>query len=164
MLIKKKGFDLKKILTVLLFLTVSLFANTIVVAVAANVSYAINDLVKEYQKINKDEKIRVIVGSSGKLATQVKNKASFSLYLSADTSYPKRLYKEGFGIKKPVVYAKGALVLLSSKKRDFRKGLKILLDKDIKRVAIANPKTAPYGKATLEAIKIIKIILMVGEL
>ena len=93
MLIKKKGFDLKKILTVLLFLTVSLFANTIVVAVAANVSYAINDLVKEYHKINKDEKVRVIVGSSGKLATQVKNKASFSLYLSADTNYPNRLYK-----------------------------------------------------------------------
>jgi molybdate transport system substrate-binding protein len=54
---------------------------------------------------------------------------------------------------KPKVYAKGALVILSKKKYNFKDKIRILQDKNIKKIAIANPKTAPYGKATYEALK-----------
>jgi molybdate transport system substrate-binding protein len=73
--------------------------------------------------------------------------------MSADMKYPSYLYKNSIAKNKPKVYAQGAVSLLSTKQRDFSKGIEILLDKDIKRVAIANPKTAPYGKASKEALK-----------
>jgi molybdate transport system substrate-binding protein len=63
------------------------------------------------------------------------------------------LYKNALAITKPVVYAKGALAMLSRQKRDFSKGIAIVKDKSIQRIAIANPKTAPYGKAAVQALK-----------
>lgn len=78
--------------------------------------------------------------------------------MSANMKYPNALYKKNIAITKPVVYAQGQLAMLSSKSQDFSLGLDLLKDKKIKRIAIANPKTAPYGIASFEALKNAKII------
>ena len=130
-----------------------LFASSITVAVAANVSYAMDDLKKEFNKIYPDTKVKVILGGSGKLTAQIKNGAPYQLFISANMQYPQSLYADGIATTKPLIYAQGSLAYLSSKKQDFSKGMRLLKEKSIQKIAIANPKTAPYGKATVEAIK-----------
>ena len=134
-------------------LTISLFAQNLKVAVAANVSYAIDELKKEFNKLYPDIKIETTIGSSGKLATQIRNGAPYDIFLSADIFYPQILYKNRVAITKPKVYAIGRVVLFSKKPRDLSKGIYIVKNQEIKSIAVANPKTAPYGKATFEAFK-----------
>lgn len=144
---------MKRLLFSFIFSISILNAATINIAVAANVSYAIEDLKKEFKKLHPDTKINVILGSSGKLTAQIRNGAPYTLFMSANMKYPEALYSDGIAITKPIIYAQGALVMLSAKEQDFSKGINLLLDKDIKTVAIANPKTAPYGIASVEALK-----------
>jgi molybdate transport system substrate-binding protein len=144
---------MKKIFLVLVLLCSSIFAGQINVAVAANVSYAMDKLITEFNKTNPDTKIQVTLGSSGKLVAQIKNGAPYNIFMSANMSFPQSLYDEQIAITKPVVYAQGALAILSSKELDFSKGINIIKDTSIEKIAIANPKTAPYGTAALEAIK-----------
>jgi len=131
----------------------SLYAGSINIAVAANVSYAIDDLKKEFNKIYPNTKVRVTLGSSGKLTAQISHGAPYDLFMSANMKYPQNLYQNKIAITKPIVYAKGGLAIISNKKRDFSDINTLLKSKDIKRIAIANPKTAPYGIATVEALK-----------
>ncbi len=138
---------------ILTLLSTIMIAGNIKVAVAANVSYAMQDLTKAFNKIYPDIKVDVILGSSGKLTAQIKHGAPYQLFMSADMAYPDRLYKEGLASTKPVVYAQGTLACISSKKRDFSEGIKIVQNPNIKKIAVANSHTAPYGKATAEALK-----------
>ena len=147
-----------KLLIVLLLLTLYTQAKTIRVAVAANVSYAIDELKKEFNLLYPDIKVETILGGTGKLTAQIKHNAPYDILLSADMMYPESLYKEGFAISRPLIYVQGSLVYLSRKKRDFSKGMELLKEEDIKKIAIANPKTAPYGKATFEALKNAKLL------
>ncbi|MGB5792724.1 molybdate ABC transporter substrate-binding protein [Poseidonibacter sp.] len=144
---------LKKYILIFFLLTISLNAGTINIAVAANVSYAIDELKKEFNKQNPNTKVRVTLGSSGKLTAQITHQAPYDLFMSANMKYPEALYKNNIAISKPIVYAKGSLAFLSSKKQEFSKGLKLLEDKSIRKISIANPKTAPYGIASMEALK-----------
>ncbi len=148
---------MRKIILALMVLGSSIFASQINVAVAANVSYAIDALVKEFNKTNPDTKVQITLGSSGKFVAQIKNGAPFNIFMSADMKFPESLYEEKLAITKPVIYAQGSLAMLSSKELDFSKGIDLIKDDSISKVAIANPKTAPYGTATLEAIKNAKI-------
>ncbi len=141
-----------KILIFLLFSTI-MIAGEIKVAVAANVSYAIQDLTKAFHKIYPDIKVQVILGSSGKLTAQIKHGAPYGLFLSADMRYPEVLYKEGLAVTKPRVYAQGTLAYLSAKEQDFSEGIKLVDSPKIHKIAVANPKTAPYGIATAQALK-----------
>ncbi len=143
---------MKKILLVLI-LCVNLHPKEITVAVAANVSYAIDELKREFEKNHPGIQVREILGSSGKLSAQIKNGAPYGVFMSADTAYPERLYDEGLGAEKPKTYARGALAILSTKKRDMSKKFDIFSESDIRRIAIPNPKTAPYGKAAFQALK-----------
>jgi len=136
-----------------ILLTMGLYATDITIAVSANVSYAIDELKEEFKKSHPSIDVRVILGGSGKLTAQIQNHAPYQLFMSADMLYPNTLYKKGLAITKPIIYAKGSLALLSSKTRDFSSGLNILKQDTIEKIAIANPKTAPYGKATVEALK-----------
>ena len=144
---------LKKIFYFSLLISSFSYAGNINIAVAANVSYAIDDLIKAYEKKHPATKVRVTLGSSGKLTAQIKNGAPYSLFMSANMKYPEALYKQGFAITKPIVYAKGALAYFSTKQRDFSSPLQLLQNDEIKRIAIGNPKTAPYGVATVDALK-----------
>ncbi len=139
-------------LTTLLFIS-PLLGGTINVAVAANVSYAIETIKKEFNRVHPDIKVNVTLGSSGKLTAQIKNGAPYGMFMSANMSYPEALYRDKIALTKPIVYAQGGLVYLSTKQQDFTQGMKMLETPTIKRIAIANPKTAPYGKAAVEAMK-----------
>jgi len=142
---------LKKSIFIYLLLTSSILAGTINIAVAANVSYAIDTLKKEFNKLHPDTNVRVTLGSSGKLTAQIKNGAPYQVFMSANMRYPEALHKDGIAITKPIVYAQGSLAYLSVKKHDFSKGISVLKDNSISKIAVANPKTAPYGKAAFEA-------------
>ena len=144
---------MKRIIIMLLLLSLYLLASSITIAVAANVSYAIDELKKEFKKEYPNIEVRVVLGSSGKLTAQIKNGAPYGLFMSANMKYPNALYRDNIAITKPIVYAQGALAFFSIKKQDFSKGLELLKSKHIKRIAIANPRTAPYGIATREALQ-----------
>ena len=146
-----------RLLLLTLLVNVSLFAGEITIAVAANVSYAIDELKAEFAKSNPETKVQVTLGGSGKLTAQIKNGAPYGLFMSANMKYPQALYDDKMAITKPVVYAQGALAYLSVKKLDFSKGMELLRDEKIEKIAVANPKTAPYGKAAEEAMKNAKI-------
>lgn len=144
---------MKKIVWVFFILATVLNAKSINIAVAANVSYAMDELLDEFHKDYPDIKVRLTLGSSGKLTAQITHGAPYELFMSANMKYPQALFKDEIATTKPVVYAKGSLAMFSSSNRDFKDGIKIVLSKDIEKIAIANPKTAPYGKATIEALK-----------
>ena len=144
---------MKKIIFALALLASSMFANTITVAVAANVSYAINELVAEFNKTNPDTKVQVTLGSSGKFTAQIESGAPFDVFMSADMKFPKSLFEKGLATTEPALYAQGSLAMLSSKELDFSKGINLVTDANIGKIAVANPKTAPYGTAAVEAMK-----------
>lgn len=144
---------MKKILFLFACLLSSLFGGEITIAVSANVSYAIKPLIKTFVKTHPETKVHVVLGSSGKLLAQIIHGAPYDLFMSANMKYPNRLYDQQMTVSKPVIYAKGALALFSSKLKVYDKGLDILADKTIVKIAIANPKIAPYGVATKEALE-----------
>lgn len=148
---------MKKIVLILMILASSLFANQINIAVAANVSYAIDELISEFNKTNPNTKVLVTLGGSGKLTAQIKNGAPYNIFMSANMKFPQSLYDDKIAITKPIVYAQGSLAMLSAKEIDFKDGINLLRNNSISKIAIANPKTAPYGAATIEALKNIKI-------
>ena len=138
-------------------LSSTLFAGEIRIAVSANVSYAIWDLKKEFNRLYPDIKVQVILGSTGKLTAQIKHGAPYQLFMGANMNYPQALYDENFAVTRPLVYAKGSLAYLSIKKRDFSNIIELLKSDNIKKIAVANPKTAPYGIATEEALRNAKV-------
>ncbi len=144
---------MQNILLMILFIPLLLTASEINIAVAANVSYAIDELKAEFAKTNPETKVQVTLGSSGKLTAQIKNGAPYGLFMSANMKYPQVLYSDNIAITKPIVYTEGALAYLSVKKQDFSQGMTLLENDKIVKIAIANPKTAPYGKAAVEAMK-----------
>lgn len=144
---------MKKLIITLLIAGSTLMAGTINVAVAANVSYAMEELKAEFKKSNPNTDVQVTLGSSGKLTAQITNGAPFGLFMSANMKFPEALYKEKMAITKPVVYAQGALAYLSAKPMDFSKGILVVADKSVSKIAVANPQTAPYGNAAIEAMK-----------
>lgn len=144
---------LKKSLLVTLAMCASVYAHSINVAVAANVSYAIDTLTKEFNKTHPDTKVRVTIGGSGKLTAQIKNGAPYQLFMSANMKYPEALYEDGIAVTKPVVYAQGGLAYFSTKAQDYSKGIDVVKSETIRKIAVANPRTAPYGKAAIEALK-----------
>ncbi len=143
---------MRRCFVVLLWMCSVLYADTRL-AVAANMSYVITPLIAAFQQEHPDAKISYVVGSSGKLAAQIMHGAPYDLYFSANMTYPQRLYDAKMTVTKPVVYAKGSLAILSSEPREFSKGISVLKEPSIKKIAVANPVTAPYGAAAAEALK-----------
>ncbi|HVZ97060.1 MAG TPA: molybdate ABC transporter substrate-binding protein [Chitinophagaceae bacterium] len=146
-----KNNSLKKIslicCTVLLAMRPVIAQTKITVAVAANMQYAIKVLIADYQKTH-PIKIDVVLGASGNLTQQITQGAPYDIFVSADTSFPQKLSEQGFTTESPKVYARGALVLWTTRP-DITpsQNLQSLLSANIKSIAIANPATAPYGSA-----------------
>ncbi len=126
-------------------------AGTLTVAVAPNVKYAFDDLQAEFKKETGIE-ISPVFSSSGKITAQVRHGAPFDVFMSADMAFPETLHKDGYTAGPPRIYAYGALVLWTMKDLDMGKGVELLKDGTVEKVAVANPKVAPYGK---EAIKVL---------
>lgn len=126
-------------------------AGSITVAVAANVQFAFEDLQAAFSRETGID-VQTVIGSSGKITAQVRSGAPFDVFLSADMDYPRTLHKEGLASSAPIVYAYGTLVLWTMSDLDLTPGLKVLTDPKVGKVAIANPRLAPYGRAALQAL------------
>ncbi len=126
--------------------------STISVAAAANLRDVLEELKQAYSKENPNKKVEIAFGSSGLLVQQMMNGAPFDLFLSADSVFPEKLKAQNKTSGNSEIYAFGKVALWSSK-QDVSKGLNLILDEKIKKIAIANPELAPYGKNTVEALK-----------
>lgn len=126
--------------------------SAITVAAAANLRDVLQDLKMLYVRTYADKSVDLTFGSSGRLTQQVLNGAPFDLFLSADTLFPEKLKAAGKIRGEIHVYAYGK-VALWSRKRDVSAGLAVLKDSSIKKIAIANPQLAPYGKNTVAALR-----------
>ncbi|MBI3285270.1 MAG: molybdate ABC transporter substrate-binding protein [Burkholderiales bacterium] len=131
-------------------------AGNIAVAVAANVQYAFEDL-KTAFKQETGHDLQPAYNSSGKFAAQIANGAPFDVFLSADMAFPEKLYRDGLSAAAPRVYAYGALVLWSMKALDLAQWQQSLSGPAVSRIAIANPKTAPYGSESLRLLQYFKL-------
>ena len=99
--------------------------------------------------------VRLTFGSSGNFFTQIENGAPFDVFLSADGNYPRRLERSGLAERASLYeYATGRLVLWTRTDSglDLRRGLALLADARVRRIAIANPEHAPYGRAAVAAL------------
>lgn len=131
-------------------------ADTLTVAVAANVQYAFDALRSEFRK-DTGHDLNPVYNSSGKFAAQIMNGAPFDVFLSADMEYPEKLHKEGFAAAAPKVYAYGALVLWTMKDLDLANWQSVLAGPTVQKIALANPKTAPYGRETINALSRLRL-------
>lgn len=147
---------MRKLFVFLVFVVYG-FAAQLNVAAAANTTYAFDEIKAEFAKLYPEAQLNVSLGSSGKLVTQIENGAPFDIFMSADMNFASRLYKKGIAKDEPKVYAKGKLAMLSVRGFNLGKGLEVLGDKNIKTIIIANAQTAPYGTASVEALKNAKI-------
>ncbi|MBS0156084.1 MAG: molybdate ABC transporter substrate-binding protein [Nitrospira sp.] len=132
--------------------TTPAFAEQVLVAVAANFIPPFREIALEFEK-STGHQLQVAGGSSGNFYSQIKNGAPFDVFFSADMERPKLLEDEGLGVKDSrFTYAIGRLVLWSPNE-NLIKGEETLRSKQYKRLAIANPKTAPYGVAAMQAMQ-----------
>jgi molybdate transport system substrate-binding protein len=134
-----------------LFISINTFAQTIKVAVAANLQSVIKVLGDDFKK-RTGIIIQPIVGSSGKLVAQISNGAPYDVFLSADMEFPQKLADGGFTERPPVVYALGSLIICNSQEIDLKNWADIIKTDRIEKIAIANAKIAPYGRAAEEAL------------
>jgi len=126
-------------------------AQKIRVAVAANAQFAAQLLKETFEKKTNTE-IELIVSSSGKISTQIQQGAPYDVFLSADTKYPLALSRAGLTQGQPKIYAYGTLVLWTNQNIVLTKGINVLRDVKVKRIAIAHAQLAPYGEAALKAL------------
>ena len=135
----------------LLFAT-SAHAEKITVAAAADLKFAMDEIVTGFNKSHSGHEVEVIYGSSGKFHTQIQQGAPFDLFFSADIGFPRELVKQGLAASEVKPYAVGRIVLWSNSMDASKMTLVSLTDPKITRIAIANPKHAPYGKRAEEAL------------
>src|SRR6202142_3525472 len=130
-------------------------AQEITVAADADLQVAIQEVGTRFQQ-ESGKTVKLIYGSSGNFAQQLQNGAPFDMFFSANLDYPRQL--ETAGLTEPgsfYQYAIGKIVVWvpNDSKLDLSSGLKALLDPSIKKIAIANPQHAPYGKAAVSALQ-----------
>ena len=134
-------------------------AGELTVAAASDLSFAFKELVPTFEQ-QTGEHVKLTLGSSGNFFSQIQNGAPFDLYFSADISYPKKLEEAGLALPGSLYpYAIGRIVLWAGNESrlDLSKGLEILRESTIKKIAIANPKHAPYGRAAVAAMEYFKV-------
>src|SRR5690606_14994708 len=111
------------------------------IATSANMQYAIPELVLAFTR-ETGVQCEVIVSSSGKLTAQIVAGAPYDVFISADMKHPEALFKKSLTTAKPEVYAEGKLILWTTND-EINPSIEILTNKQIKYIALANPKTAP---------------------
>jgi molybdate transport system substrate-binding protein len=146
---------LKKIALLILFglFSTASFAQKgekILIAAASDLKFAVDSIISVYKAVD-SRTVTVTYGSSGKLFEQISNGAPFDLYFSADIIYPNLLKEKGLSASDVYPYGVGRIVLWSRKMNPNTAGMRTLLSPSIRKVAIANPAHAPYGKRAKEA-------------
>ncbi|HSQ42548.1 MAG TPA: molybdate ABC transporter substrate-binding protein, partial [Fibrobacteraceae bacterium] len=130
----------------LLLLLVSVASAEINVACAANMRFAMSEIVEIYQK-KTGKVVKPIFASSGKLSAQILNGAPFDLFVSADMGFADSLVAKNFAQGPTKEYARGKVVLWTMKDYDLSKGVAILKSPDVKTIAVGDPKLTVYGPA-----------------
>ncbi len=128
-------------------------AEKITIAAAADLKFAMTELIANFKQANPDHQVEVAYGSSGKFCTQIQQGAPYDLYFSADIGFPRQLVKAGLAASDVKCYGYGRIVLWSASMDASRMTLASLTEPKITRIAIANPKHAPYGQRAVEALK-----------
>lgn len=128
----------------------------ILIAAASDLKFAMDEILSAFEKTNPAIDVEVSYGSSGNFYAQIKQGAPYDVFFSADASYPARLEAEDLCVKgQRRLYAIGQIALWIPGKSslDVRKGLDAILDPAVKKLAIANPRHAPYGRAAEESLR-----------
>lgn len=136
-----------------LMITTTAHADKITIAAAADLKFAMDEIVTGFKQSHPGNDVEVIYGSSGKFHTQIQQGAPYDLFFSADIAYPRELAKNGLTTSDVKPYAVGRIVLWSNSMDAAKMTLASLNDPKLTRIAIANPKHAPYGKRAEEALK-----------
>ncbi len=127
------------------------------VAAAADLKFALDNVVTAFERDHPDINVTVSYGSSGNFFAQLSNRVPFDVFFSADIDYPRQLVAQGLADRgSEFTYAVGRLVVWVRKDSPLdveRFGVKALLAPSVRQVAIANPKHAPYGRAAEAALK-----------
>lgn len=146
---------MKKLLLCFLLLPLSGFtADKLSVAAAANLIYAIDALNAEFKRQQPATVVTLVTGASGNLVTQIQNGAPFDLFLSADREYPEKLVALGLADGATLTrFAVGRLVLWTTRPQLELTSLATLVrNPTVQKIAVANLRTAPYGRAAHEAL------------
>jgi molybdate transport system substrate-binding protein len=142
-------------------------ARLVRVAAAADLKFVLDDMSAAFRTQHPDITVQVSYGSSGNFFAQLTNQAPFDMFFSADVDYPRQLIAQGIAAKETeFLYAVGRLVVWvphASALDLERLGIQALADASVRKIAIANPKHAPYGRAAEAAMKTLGVYEAVRE-
>ena len=137
------------------------------VAAAADLKFALDEIKTAFRTQHPDITVQVSYGSSGNFFAQLSNRAPFDMFFSADVDYPRQLIAQGLAAKETeFLYAVGRLVVWVPRTSALdltRLGINALADPSIRKIAIANPKHTPYGRAAEAAMKTLGVYETVRE-
>jgi molybdate transport system substrate-binding protein len=149
-----------------------LHAEDINVAAASDLNFAIKEIIQRFEH-NTGNKVRLTLGSSGNFYALIVNGAPFDVFLSADVNYPKQLEQRGLAVAgSTFIYGIGGISLWVSRNSIIKVdslGMRSLLEPSGRKIAIANPEHAPYGRAAVAAMQnakvydVVKSKLVFGE-
>lgn len=128
-------------------------ARRLTIAAAANLHFAMDQMIATYRKSHHDAAVEAVYGASGKLTVQIQQSAPFDLFFAADSDFPRKLVASGDASGEPVLYAVGKLVMWSAS-LDLRNAkVQDLAQPRFTHIAIGSPDTAPYGKRAEQALR-----------
>ncbi len=146
------------ILFISLLAAAGIHAGEVQVAVAANFTAPAQQIAAEFER-QTGHRAALSFGATGKFYAQISNGAPFEVFLSADDTTPAKLEKEGQTVAgSRFTYAIGALALWSARTAFVDAQGEVLQSGSFKHLAIANPKTAPYGAAAIETLTRLKLL------
>lgn len=135
-------------------------AGEITIAAASDLNFAFKEIVADFEK-KTGHTVKLSLGSSGNFFAQLSNGAPFDLFFSADIGYPKKLMEAGLAEPGTLsLYAVGRIVVWAPKGSPIdvgAQGMKALQHPSVQKIAIANPKHAPYGRAAVTAMEHFKV-------
>lgn len=143
------------VLLPLLLLGTCAWPEELLVAAAADLNQVLPVVAERFQRESKIQ-VKLSFGSSGNFFAQIQNGAPFDVFFSADIDFPKRLESAGLAMPGSLYeYAVGKIALWvpNGSRLNVNQGLSVLLDPDVRKIAIANPVHAPYGKAAMAALQ-----------
>jgi len=132
-------------------------AEKLTVAAAADLRFALDELVPQFRAAHREVDLAVTYGSSGNFFAQIQNGAPFDVFLSADVDYPRRLIASGLANRGSLfLYGVGRIVVwvpAGSPLDPAGLGIHLLEAASVRHIAIANPQHAPYGRAAVAALR-----------
>ena len=133
---------------------------TVSIAAAANLTFVLDALDAAFARVAPDVTVTTTFGSSGNLYAQISNGAPFDVFLSADTLYARRLANAGYADPATLrVFATGRLVLWTTRPGlDLRDIAAAARSPHVRKIAIAQPTTAPYGQAAQQVLRALGVL------